>query len=186
MTKAKSKTTESYLRNGLVGVCKLHFILIALFLVQIILYDASKLITPDVVLQRWFAVALLLVVTGVSWYFVKSRTGNLVLYKSLLVTMIASDIALASFFVYSTRGMASRAVLLYVIPIIITGLLFSRAALLATAILCIAAYSLTTIGYFVLNFNEGYKVELYGEVGFYSISFLIVAGLIAEILHPRK
>lgn len=186
MAKAKSKNTENYLRNGLVGVCKLHFILIALFLVQIILYDASKLITPDVVLQRWFAVALLLVVTGVSWYFVKSRTGNLVLYKSLLVTMIASDIALASFFVYSTRGMASRAVLLYVIPIIITGLLFSRAALLATAILCIAAYSLTTVGYFVLNFNEGYKVELYGEVGFYSISFLIVAGLIAEILHPRK
>lgn len=184
--KAKKKTDQNYLRNGLDKVCKLHFTLIGLFLAQIILYDASKLITPDVVLQRWFAVALLLVVTGSIWYFVKIRSGSTMLYKSSLVALIVSDIALASFFVYSTRGMASRAVLLYILPIIIAGLLLSRAALFATAIFCIAAYSLTAVSYFVLNFNEGYKVELYGEVGFYSLVFLITAGLIAAVLHPRK
>ncbi|MBW3569035.1 hypothetical protein KY385_02805 [Candidatus Parcubacteria bacterium] len=180
------KLRETTFRKGLIGICKVHFALVALIIVQIILYDASKLIPPEVVLDRWVVASMLLAITGAIWYFAKSENGNLTFYKSFLITLIGSDIALASYFVYDTRGMASRAVLLYVLPIIIAGLLLSRSALFATAILCIAAYSLTAVGYFVLNFNEGYKVELYGEVGFYSALFLIVAGLLAAILHPRK
>jgi hypothetical protein len=180
------KLSESEFRKGLVGICKVHFALVLLFVIQIILYDASRLITPEAVLDRWVVAAMLLAITGSIWYFAKSQNGNLIFYKSFLITLIGSDIVMASFYVYDTRGMASRAVFLYIIPIVIAGLLLSRAALFATAILCIAAYSLTAIAYFTLNFNEGYKVELYGEVGFYSAMFLIVAGLLATILHPRK
>lgn len=182
----KNPKLEMDFQKGLLGICKVHFVLVILLVVQIIVYDASKLIPPEVVLDRWVVTAMLLAITGSIWYFAKSQNANLLFYKTFLITFIASDIGLASFLVYGTRGFASNAVFLYIIPIIIAGLLLSRSALFATAILCIAAYSLTAISYFVNNFNEGYKVELYGEVGFYSALFLIVAGLLAAILHPRK
>lgn len=184
---AKAKTTnENDFRKGLLGICKVHFAFVVLLVVQIILYDASKLIPSEAVLDRWVVVAMLLAVTGAIWYFAKSRSGNLSFYKSFLTIFILSDIALASFYVYETRGFASNSVFLYILPIVIAGLALSRAALFATATLCIAAYSLTAVAYFTWNFNEGYKVELYGEIGFYSAMFLIVAGLLATILHPRK
>ena len=166
--KKNDKATEASIRSGLLSFCKLHFVLIAVLVGQTIIYDASKLITPEVVLDRWFVISGLLVVNGLIWYLAKSKAGHVMLYKSLLGLMILTDILMASYFVYSGRGMARRAVMLFAIPIIIAGLLKSRSAIYATSVLCIAAYSLTAISYFVINFNEGYKVELYGEVGFYS------------------
>ncbi len=182
MAKRNNKPTETRLRSGLIGFCKLHFVLILALIGQTIIYDASQLITPESVLKRWVAISGLMAVDGIIWYLVKSRSGHIHLYKSLLGLMILSDIAFASFLVYEERGMASRAVFLFVIPIIISGLLASRSALYATAILSAAAYSLTAVSYFVLNFNEGYKVELYGEVGFYSLIMLLSAGLLAQLL----
>lgn len=163
----------------------MHFVFVALLMGQTILYDASKLATPEVVFERWAVATLLLAVTVVIWYLVRSRSAKQSFYKSLLGVIIFSDILLASYFVYTGRGMASRAVILYVIPIIISGLLKSRSAIYATAILSIAAYSLTAVAYFVFNFNEGYKVELYGEVGFYSLLMLLIAGLLARALKTR-
>lgn len=186
MVKTKKLVNGDYLHKGLIGFCKVHFALISLLVAQTILYDSSKLITPAVVLDRWAVIAVLLVVNSMIWYLVKSKAGHRLLYKSLLFLMIFSDILLASYSVYSQRGMASKAVVIYIIPIIIAGLLLSRSALFATAILAIAAYSLTSVAYFVLNFNEGYKVELYGEVGFYCAVFLIIASLIAVVLHPKQ
>lgn len=182
----KKNNNESRLRQSLLGISKVHFLFVLLLVGQIILYDSSKLIPPEIVLERWIAATALLAVTGVIWYLTKVKAGHLSFYKSLLLTYIVSDIALASFLVYSTRGMASRAVLLYIIPIVISGVLLSRAALFAAAILCIAAYSLTAVSYFVLNFNEGYKVELYGEVGFFSIIFLLLASVLSIVLHSKK
>lgn len=184
---AKIKTVDKNdFNKGLVGVCKVHFGLVLLFIAQIVLYDSAKLIEPEVVLQRWIVVAALLAMTGSIWYLAKTSKNNLFLNKALLLALIATDIGVASFFVYSTRGMASRELFLYVFPIVIAGLMLTRAALFATAILCIAAYSLTAVAYFVNYFNEGYKVELYGEVGFFSLGFLLLAGLLAAVLHPRK
>lgn len=174
------------MRDGLITFTKLHFLLVLILIGQTILYDASQLIAPEAVLQRWVAISGLLSVNGIIWYLVKSKSGHIVLYKFLLLMMIIADIAFASFSVYTQRGMASKAVLLFVIPIIIAGLLRSRSALFAAAILCIAAYSLTAVSYFVLNFNEGYKVELYGEVGFYSLLLLLVAALLAKLLKYRR
>ena len=177
---------ESRLRYGLITFCKLHFCLIALLVGQTILYDSSKLITPENVLERWVLISGLLVINGSIWYLVKSKAGHALMYKLLLLAMIVADILLASYSVYSQRGMASKAVLLFVIPILISGLLLSRSAIFATAILCIAAYSLTAVSYFVINFNEGYKVELYGEIGFYSLLMLLIAGLVSVLVKYRE
>lgn len=184
--KSVSKKNSLSLGPGLLGLCKVHFVLAGLFIAQIVLYDTSKLIEPEAVLDRWFVVSMLLLVSGFIWYFVKSNSGNIISYKALVLTMMLTDWALASFIVYSTRGMASRAVLLFIVPIIISGLLKSKSALYAASIVSIAIYSLTCIAYFTWNFNEGYKVELYGEVGFYSAMFLIVAAFLSTILHPKQ
>lgn len=170
----------------MLSFCKIHFALAGLFIAQIIVYDASKLIEPEAVLDRWFVVSMLLLVNGFIWYFVKSKSGNIIPYRALLLSMMMTDLALASFSVYSTRGMASRAVFLFIIPIIIAGLVRSKSALYAAAIASIAIYSLTCMAYFTWNFNEGYKVELYGEVGFYSAIFLVAAALLSTVLHPKE
>lgn len=172
---------EASLRSGIITFCKLHFLLIGGVLIQTVIYDASKLITPEVVLERWLVISGLLAVNSIIWYLTVSKAGHMLLYKSLLGVMIFSDILMASYFVYSGRGMASRAVIFYVLPIIIAGLLKSRSAIFATAILSIAAYSLAAVSYFVINFNEGYKVELYGEVGFFSFILLLLASFISKV-----
>lgn len=180
------KKRKNSVKSGLLTIVKLHFALIALIAGQTILYDASQLITPDIVLKRWIAISLLLAVNGVIWYLLRSRAGHELFNKGLVVLIVLTDIFYASFSVYTQRGMASRAVFMFVIPIIVAGLLLSRSALFATAILSIAAYSLSAVSYFVLNFNEGYKVELYGEVGFYSLAMLIIAGMLAAVLKYRE
>lgn len=182
----KKKKSSAEFEKGLLGFTKIHFVLALILVAQTIIYDASQLITPEVVLDRWFVIALLVLINGFIYYFVKSKSGSLLFYKSLLLTMIISDIALASYSVYAGRGYASNGVVLFILPIIISGLMLSRSALFATAVISIAVYTLTAVSYFVFNFNEGYKVELYGEIGLYSALFLVIAGLMSVVLHPKK
>lgn len=172
-------------KNRVLNACKIHFLFIGLLVAQIILYDASKLISPEVVLKRWFTVAALLIVVGIVWFKAKNESSS-ANYSRLIFYLIFADIALISYSVYSQRGMAARAVALYAIPIIVSALLARRSAVYFVAILSIAAYTLSSIAYFVWNFNEGYKVELYGEIGFYSFVFLILAGLTSLLINNKN
>jgi hypothetical protein len=121
----------------------------------------------------------------VVWLAAK-QTDNKAKLKFLIYSLISLDVAVASFGIYTQRGMASRAVMLYAIPLIVAGLLASRSALLATAVLCMVAYTTTALSYFVINFNEGFKIELYGEVGFYSILFFVIAHLLWSIMRNNR
>jgi hypothetical protein len=175
MPKSNSAHT---LKNSLNKVTKIHFIFAGLLAAQVVIYDASKLITPEIVLKRWQIIAGFLAITTAVWYLAKARLDHKVGYTALTGILILTDILLASIFVYDTRGMASRAVLLFTVAIATAAILKNKAALFATAALCVAAYTTSAITYFVVNFNEGYKVELYGEIGFYSAMFFVLAGLI--------
>jgi len=183
---ATKKTTLSPLHIGTVRVARIHLLLVLAFAIQIIFYDAWHLITLELVMQRWIAIAALLVVTIVVWYLAHTTVRGTLGNKLLLWALIIADIVFASFCVYSGRGMASRAVALYAIPLIASAIMLSRAALLGTAALCIAAYTATAVSYFVINFNEGYKIELYGEVAFYSFGFIIVALLLWAVVRTKK
>jgi Na+/proline symporter len=55
-----------------------------------------------------------------------------------------------------------------------------------SATLAAAAYSLTAVWYYVANPSEGYRIELYGEVGFYSALFFIVAALLWDIMRSKN
>ena len=181
-----SKTHRSWLHSGVIKVAGIHFVLVFAYVLQVMVYDAWKLINPETVLLRWMMAAFVLLVTTAVWYLAHSRVSSTSSYKMLVWALILADVSLASFNVYTQRGMASRAVALYAIPIVVSAVLASRAALLATATLCIAAYTTTAVSYFVLNFNEGYKIELYGEVGSYSFLFLIMAALLWVAIRPHR
>jgi hypothetical protein len=181
------KLRLAQLQSSVIKMARLHFGLTAILAVQIIIYDAWNLIPPDVVMRRWLLVALLLVVSTIVWYLARVvKDAGSGLYTGLIFALILADILVASFSVYMERGMASRSVALFAVPIIVAAVLYSRAAIMATAALCVAAYVATTISYFVLNFNEGYKIELYGEVGFYSALFVLLAMSIWAVIRPQK
>lgn len=180
------KKKETDLKQRLNGLSKVHFAYAGLLALQVIVFDAAKLITPDAVLKRWQVIAMLLVITTVVWYLAKARFAHTAGYTVMTILLVLADIALASSYVYDQRGMASRAVFLYLVPLATVAILRSRSALYATAALCVAAYSTTAITYFVVNFNEGYKVELYGEVSFYSAMFFIAAQLIWVASRPNN
>jgi hypothetical protein len=175
-----------WLRPGLVRVAKIHLVIVAVYIAQIMVYDASKLITPDAVLKRWLAAAAVALVAIFVWYMARGSAASLASYKILTWILILTDISFAAFNVYTQRGMASRAVLLFIIPILVVTILHSRIALLTTAMLAVAVYTTTSVAYFVNNFNEGYKVELYGEILFYSALFIISAALLWSALKSKR
>lgn len=175
-----------WLKNGLVRVAKIQLVLVLAYVAQIIAFDSAKLITPEVVLQRWYAVAGLSAATVGVWYIARSKATTLNHYKLLTWSLIFADIAFAAFNVYTQRGMASRSVALFFIPIIISAVLLSRSALFATASLCAIVYTTTAVAYFVNYFNEGYKIELYGEILFYSGLFFMTALLLWATLKTKR
>lgn len=179
------KTDSRNLLKRVQRLARVHFLFAGAFAAQILIFDAWQLIAPAAVLQRWVAVLSLLTASTIIWYLAHgqryaSRAHWLVFYLAL------ADIAFAAFAVYSQRGMASRAVALFLLPIIVVTALRNRAAILATSVLCGAAYITAAVAYFVLHFNEGYKIELYGEVGFYFVMFIVAGALLAALTTPDK
>jgi hypothetical protein len=171
-----------WLRVSLLRITRLHFLLAVFFGVQLFVYDASKLLTADVVMRRWIVIAIFLAGNAGIWYLAHNKQNDIATFKRLIFSLIAVDIFVASFAIYSQRGMASRGVMLYALPIVVSSILLSPSAIFTTAIISAASYIATAVSYFVLNFNEGYKVELYGEVFFYSACFILLGGLLSVVV----
>lgn len=182
MPKKKQITFTDWLQTGLIRICRVHFVFVAAYAAYTIAADATHLITPEFVLQRWSINATLLVGIGIVWYLARNNVKHSNYYRLLIYGVILLDIMMATFNVYTQRGMAARAVMLYSIPIVVSSLLLSRKALFFTAALCTAAYSLAAVKYFVDFFNEGYKAELYIEVGFYCAVFFVVAAVLSIVI----
>lgn len=181
----KSDDRHDHLRTATLLTSKLHIFLIALYTVQTIIFHASQVITPQVVMWRWQASGALLVIVVAAWLAAKNRHISINTYNLIIWLVILADLAFAAFNVYIQRGYASKAVALFIIPIVVASVLANRAALFATALLAIAIYTTTVISYFVLNFNEGYMSEMYGEIILYSGVFLLTAGLLWSATHKR-
>ena len=182
----KKSDIHDHPRTATLRITKLHFILVGIYVLQTVVYHASKLITPEVLLWRWYAAAGLLAVSVLVWLYAKNWQHSASAYKWAIGVIIAADLAFAAFNVYIQRGYASKSVLLFLVPIIVSAALMSRAALLTTALLAAIIYSTVAVSYFVLNFNEGYMTELYGEIGFYSALFLLTAGLLWNTVHKHN
>ncbi len=182
----KNQKSLNSLQLSILRISRVHFYYALVFALSIIIGDAWKLITPDAVLQRWTVAATMLVVTTIVWYASRSTPRRDQYYKILAYALILMDIGVAAFMVYAERGMASRGVALFAIPIVVSAVLNTRSAPFATAALSVAAYSFAAVRYFVVNFNEGYKIELYSVIAFYSACFFIIAGLVWAVVQPRE
>lgn len=186
MNDCMAESNHNSLRLRIIRAARVHFALVAVLMLSTVIFDAWNLITPDAVLQRWTLVTLLLVVTTVVWYVARYHS-KLALYHNVLgFCLIFADIIVATFLVYGERGMASRSVMLYAVPIVVSGILANRRAVYATASIATAFYALAAVRYFVVNFNEGYKIELYGTIGLYSAVFFVVAAITSILITPDK
>lgn len=175
-----------HLHAATLRVAKFHFVYVLLFVAQTIVFHATKVITPELLLQRWIAVSGLAIVTILVWLLSRARSTTTGAYRIAISALIVADIAFAAFNVYTQRGYASKSVFLFLVPIVVAVVLLNRSALIATAALSIAVYTTTVIMYFVNNFNEGYMSEMYAEIGFYSGLFLVVAGLLWATVHRHN
>lgn len=180
----KTKKDHSSSRTTLIRISKIHLIIGLIFAVQIIIYDAGKLITPEAVLKRWIIAGGLVLAAAVCWYLARINDSKTVI-KNLAWFLIIVDLLVASFSVYMQRGMASRAVLLFVLPLLVAGAMHRMGMIYLTAIMAVVAYVITAVAYFVINFNEGYKLELYGEISFYSAMILAISAMIWALVKSK-
>ncbi len=154
--------------------------------IQLMAFDGGHLITPDVVLLRWIAVGVLIAASTLTWFIARSRLAKPETDRFVVWLLIFVDIGFAAFNIYTQRGMASRGVILYVIPMCLATVLRSKSALFTTAILGITAYVGAVVAYFALHFNEGYKLEIYGETGFYAAVLLLIAAMLWAVLRTSN
>jgi hypothetical protein len=176
--KSKNKTTTNWLQINVIRAARIYFYTVFVCGAALIAADAGKLFSPQDVFVRWKILAMLLSTSAIVWYAARRSAKSNLYYQVMAYMLILSGIALAAFSVHTERGMASNSVALFALPIAASAVLTSRAALFATAALCTAAYWLSSISYFVLNFNQGYKLELYMTLSFYSAGFFLLAAML--------
>ncbi len=169
-----------------VRVTRVHFFFVAAYMAAIIIFDSWNLITHDAVAQRWTWAGALLALNAVIWYAARMKFKNNSIYVGLVLILIMADIVFAGMNVFWERGIASKAVGLFIVPIITAAVLRSRTTLLATATLSAAGYSIAAVRYFYIHYGESFKVELYGTVGFYCALFFITAFLLLIVISPRE
>ncbi len=175
MTK-KQKAESLRLQQASLRTAKLGFLFVAIYATSTLIYRLWKLMTPEILQQRWIIVIVTLSITLALWWFSRGRNLSPGYYRGIILLQIFMYLGVAAYSVYAERGMASNSIILFTIPLIIVALEYSGKALLSTAALCSAIYTGAAIKYFKDYPSEGYKVELYGGIVFYvSILFLISA-----------
>ena len=183
---ANKKDNSSDVAYAVLRAARAHFVYAGAFIGSIVIFDSWNLITHEGIVQRWTAAAALLFVTTVVWYLSRGGSRSSLYYKLLAKALITTDIIFAAYNVYLQRGMASKAVALFAVPIITAAILKSRRTILATAILSTAAYTFASVKYFHLHYGEGFKVELYGEIFFYSAIFFVLSALLIGLVRPKN
>ncbi|MBA3757699.1 hypothetical protein H0X09_02440 [Candidatus Saccharibacteria bacterium] len=183
---AKKIDTLSWLQSTAIRVTRIHFYYIAAFLGSIIVFDSWNLLTNEAVIKFWTVGGALLVLNTLLWYISRIKFSKDLIYISSVQILVLADIVFASLVVYWQRGLASNAVALFAVPIITAAALRSRTMLMATAALSAAAYSISAVRYFYAHYGESFRVELYGEVGFYSAIFFVIAWLLLAAVSPSS
>lgn len=183
---AQKQTLTNWLQISSLRLTRVRFVLLAIFVVNTIADDAWHLIPSMTAMDRWVAIGAVGFVNTVLWYASRNNVKSEMYYKTLIYIQVLLDILVVSLLIFSQRGIASRAVMLYTLPLIGSAVLLTRSAIYATAALCVSAYTIAIMRYQYLHPSEGYKIELYGELFFYGAAFFIVAALLQILIRPKK
>ena len=95
-------------------------------------------------------------------------------------------IAFAGFMTYWERGMASSSTIFHVLPLLVIATHKDRHAVMAVAGISAGTYAFSAVKYFNDYFNEGYRVQLWGNIVLYSATILVSAWLILIVSGLRK
>jgi hypothetical protein len=182
---ARKQVLKDWLQVSSVRITRVRFVLLAVFVLVTLVSDAWNLIAPGVVLHRWTALAIFTIINTIIWYSSRNNVKSEFYYKALIYIQVIVDILAISLLIYSQRGIASQAVILYVLPLITVATILTRSAVFAAAALASSAYVLTVIRYQFLHPGESYKVELYAEAFFFSAVLFITAALLTILIRPK-
>ena len=183
MAKVKHPT---WLRAAALRLTRAHFLLMLVYVGSIILFDMTHLMAPEIITKRAVAVSSSLAVIGLIWFMAHRRTESSGFHRKLIYALIALDISVVVFMIFTDRGVASREVVLLLIPIISSAVLASRTAIFTTTVLCIAVYLAAVTRYDYLHPNEMYNVELYGITAIFSAVMVVCASLLWAVVRSRK
>jgi hypothetical protein len=164
--------------------CRVYFLFVVVYAVAIIIFDSWNLIAHEGIVQRWTLAVALASLSTLLWFVARTNFKNNSMYKMVMYCLIISGILFAAINVYFDRGMASKAVALFAVPLVVAAITKSRAVILATASLSAIAYSLAMVRYFYAHYGEGIRVQLYGEIFLYSMVFFIIAWLLLILVQP--
>jgi hypothetical protein len=181
----KRSATQTIQERALRG-CRVYFLYVLTYAVSIIIFDSWNLITHDGILQRWTLAVILAVSTTFLWFIARTYSKSIAAINGVFYGLIIIGIIFAALNVYIDRGMASKSVILFAVPLVAAAITKSRSILLATASFSAAAYSLAMVRYFYENYGEGYRVQLYGEIFLYSMIFFVLAWLLLILIQPDK
>ncbi len=179
----KKKSVAS-LQVDAIRITRTTFFAVALFMLVTALFDSGNLITRESVAQRWVAGTLLLFATLSVWFLVRT-SESITRNMTLLFALAVCEVIFAGFMIYWERGMASTSTLLLALPIITVGVMRRRVLLLLITTLTAATYSLSAVKYFNDFFNEGYRIQLWGNVVFYSGLCFILAWMVLILVGLR-
>lgn len=182
----KTKTKAGWLQTTALRVTRIQFIYIGIYIAATVIFDSWNLFTHQAIAQRWTLAGGLLILNTILWYVSRIRFANQSVYFINLLTLIVADIIFAAVNVYWERGLASKAVALFMVPLAVAATLRSRSTLLATAAISGAAYSTATVRYFNQHYGESYRIELYGYIGFYCALFFVLSWLLWVVIKPTE
>ncbi len=187
-TKKRKKSKYSKLEVATLRVTRTGFAFIGVYLLTIVIMDSWNLLTKEAVYWRWLAAGLLIIVNTAVWYLARHK-AKASYYTTLIMTLVIAQIIFAGVNVYWERGMASTMAILFVVPILTAGALKKRTALLTATVLSAAAYSTAAVVYFFDNYGEGYRVQLWGQIFFFTGLFFVIAWLamiLADLRHDSE
>lgn len=183
---AQKSTLLKRLQASSVRLALVRYVVLGLFILNTLADRAWNLIPTETAMNRWLALGIIGVLNSVIWFLSRKSGKSEFFYRGLLYGQIILDIIFVSLLVFSQRGIASRGVALYALPIIEAVVLVRRGVLYVTAGLCTGAYTAAVMYYQFLHPSEGYKIELYGALLFYSAMFFVAAILLQLVTRPQK
>jgi hypothetical protein len=182
----KSTQAADWLQTTAVRLTRVHFVYVAFYLLSVVIFDTWNLYTHEATSQLWTAGGVLLGIVALLWFCARLKFSNYWIYIAIIMALIVADIVFASYLVWWQRGLYSKAIMLYTVPIITAASTRSRSILLTTTTVSAAAYSTVSVRYFFQNYGMGYRVELWGTVGFFSAMLFVLALLLMVIIQPTK
>jgi len=167
-------------------VSRTIYFFIAFYALSIVIFDSGNLITKEAVVQRWTLATVLLVVNTVAWFLSSQRRHAVNTQRILIAIVVFTLIGFAGYMTYWERGMASTSTILYVLPLLVAATAKNRHALLATATLSAGTYCFAAVKYFNDFFNEGFRIQLWGNLAFYTGAIFTCAWLIMIVAGLRQ